>query len=166
VDRPLLRPDVTAHASGMALRHVVVDVVGSPADLRRVLSDGVGWVRVVVGHPVRVVTTASTDAARLGALEGPSGTTATVGVTILSASLPPALDVHGLGERRLEVEIDAVTGTRLRIHDSEGFTERVLQYEAHERVALRRALAATSSSDLGELAHDRAVADSILGAGR
>lgn len=172
VDRPLLRPDVAGRASDPGLRHVVVEVVSSSADLRAVLADGVGWARAVIGHPLRVVAATRTTTALLAALEGPAGTTATIGGTIQSTSLPPALELQGLGARRLEVEIDAVRGIRSRVHDAEGFTERATRYEAHERLALRRALDASSAAgpslsevevaDVGDLAHDLAVADSLL----
>lgn len=164
VDRPLLRADVAEQASGLGLRHVIVEVVSRSTELREAVIEGVGWARTALGHPLRVVATTRTADARLGALEGSGGTTATVGATTQSTALPPALEVHGLGERRLEVEIDAVTGIRSRAHDADGFFEQAPRYESRERLALRRALEATSSVDLSELVHDRAVADELLGA--
>ncbi|MFE7846177.1 hypothetical protein ACFUTX_13405 [Microbacterium sp. NPDC057407] len=167
VDRPFLRPDDVEAARGVAVRHVLVDVVSGPADFRAALLDGIGWLRFLAGAPVSVVSADRTPDAVLAEVVGHGGLTAVLTATRQDTSIAPALSVDGLGATRLEVEIDAVAGIRRSsIHDADGVLTRPGRYEARERLALRRALdaiAGAACDDLAELNHDAGIAELILG---
>ncbi|WP_461472648.1 hypothetical protein [Microbacterium sp. HJ5] len=166
--RSLLRPDDAGLVDGLSFRHVLVDAVGGRRRFRAAVVDAVGWARVVAGSDLRVAGCArGSDAAVIAALETASGRSVTVSATPLATLAAPTLGVLGLGDRRLEVEIDPIAGIReVRVVDEGGALTRPPRYEAPERLALRRATDASagpSPDDLGELRHDRAVAASILG---
>lgn len=169
VHRALLRHDDVDLVRTLSYRHVLVDAVGGQRD-RRGLAAAVGWARVTAGSDLRVVSRARTsDSAVIAALESASGRTATVSWTQRATLAGLTLSVLGLSDQRLEVEIDPVAGIRVvRIVDDHGALDHAPRYEASERLALRRALAAIEGErpdDLGALRHDRAVAGSILGDG-
>lgn len=170
VDRPFLRPDDVEAARGVAVCHVLVDVVSGPADFRAALLDGIGWLRSLAGAPVSVVSADRTADAVLAEVVGREGLTAVLTATRQDTAIAPALFVDGLGATRLEVEIDAVAGIRRSsIHDADGVLTRPGRYEARERVALRRAvdaLAGASGDDLAQLRHDVGIADVLLGSPR
>lgn len=169
VDRPLLRADDAEVVSREALRprHILVEAIGARPHFRAVLLDAVGWVRILDAGEIDVVSRARTDDAVLAALRSSSGVEATVSGARLSTAVEPALAVDGLGERRLEVELDVAAGIRaVRVHGENGALVHASADEAHERLALRRALAAldgTEVADLDELRRDSRIVDAILG---
>ncbi len=161
VHRLLLRgPEDAADAGGLPLRHVVVDLIAGRDELWASVVDAVGWARLVAGGPLGVLSSTSTADATLGALDGRVGVT--IGATRIVTSTGPALRLIGMGERRLEVEIDL--GARLRdvrVHSDAGAHLAPPRYEDRRRLSLRRALVAlgqTAPSDLDDLRHDLEVA--------
>ncbi|KQZ85838.1 hypothetical protein ASD56_06035 [Microbacterium sp. Root166] len=167
VHRPRLRSDdVAVTGDPGSLRLLTVDVVASGAELRETTVDAVGWARSLAGGPLVLRGGARSEAALLVALDGPGGVPVSLSITRLMSATSPSLLVVGVGERRVEVEIEEVLGVHdVRIHDADGEWRPRPRHEAAARLALRRALAAVDGAvvgDLDDLVHDRALADTML----
>lgn len=167
VHRPRLRSDdVAVTGDPGSLRLLAVDVVASGAELRETTVNAVGWARSLAGGPLVLRGVARSEAALLVALDGPGGVPVSLSVTRLMSATSPSLLVVGVGERRVEVEIDEALGVHdVRMNDADGEWLPRPRHEAAARLALRRALVAVDGAvagDLDDLVHDRTLADTML----
>ncbi len=170
LDRPLLRPDVVrdvseALADAAAAGAVVVECHAPAPALRTTLREAVGWARVVATAPLALRTSESSGRRVLALLASETG----AAVSLVAAAQPgaPALGrvrITTVAERRLEVDADLEAV--VTVTDAEG--DRILptRFEARERVALRRAVAAVRagepSADLADLRHDTLLGNALL----
>ncbi|MGA7148652.1 MAG: hypothetical protein WBX17_09220 [Microbacterium sp.] len=167
VHRPRLRSDDLAVAGEPhALRLLTVDVVTARTELRETTVDAVGWARSLAGGPLVLRSVARSEAALLVALDGRGAVPVSLSITRTMSTASPFLLVAGLGERRVEIEVDEGLGVRdVRILDAHGEWLPSPRHEAAARLTLRRALAAVDGavvSDLEELVHDRDLANAFL----
>ncbi|MDY0911168.1 hypothetical protein [Microbacterium sp. CFBP9034] len=167
VHRPRLRSDDVAAAGGAeSLCFLSVDVVAARTELWETTVDAVGWARSLAGGPLVLRHVARSAEALLIALDGPGGVPVSLSITRLMSTTRPSLLAVGVGERRVEVELDEALGMRdVRIHDADGEQLPRRRHEAAARLTLRRALAALDGavvSDLDDLVHDRELANAFL----
>ena len=166
VDRPLLRADVIESAVARMLpSYVAVDVAAAAGRRARTAREAVGWMRVLTGGRCEVLSvdrTASaglmlvqrTDAAVFGAL------TAT---TITGADEGAWIRALAVAETRVEVLVDEANArASVDVAAADGVLQLPRRFETHERLSLRRAIAALASSDpvtdLADLRADAAAA--------
>ncbi|MGN6220431.1 MAG: hypothetical protein ACTHNQ_13095 [Microbacterium sp.] len=171
LDRPLLRPDMVrdvseALADAAPAAALVVECHAPAAALRATLREAVGWARVVAGAPLALRTSESSGRRVLALLS--SETDAAVSVVAAAQPGAPALGrvrITTIAEKR--IEIDAGLEAVVTVADAGG--DRILptRFEARERVALRRAVAAVRagqpSADLADLRHDMLLGNALLG---
>ncbi|GAB2844885.1 hypothetical protein ACFQ0P_03620 [Microbacterium insulae] len=171
VERPLVRPDVTALALPDGVRPAAVTVECHARGLAAALRDAVGWARVVAGGALVLRQAASAAPGRsLALLESPSG----LAVSLLAATQPGApgggrVRVTALGEELAELDADA-GALRLATADAAGGRIAPMRWETSERLALRRVIDAVRTDsgprDLVELDDDERLARAILSAPR
>ncbi|MCR2808548.1 MULTISPECIES: hypothetical protein [unclassified Microbacterium] len=162
VERPLLRADAAGDARDAGSdppRTVVADGAAPAAQLRCLLRDAMGWLRVLSGAPLRL---AAADGA-LALLETSAGITASLTV-VGSAGARRWIRAHALAEAATEVQVVDGRTTVARITDA-GRLIAPARFESSERLAVRRALDALDHhrrpADLDELVADTALADRI-----
>lgn len=164
VHRARLRADLVAqaleHRDGLAPRVVVAECRAPTVRLVPMVRDAIGWMRSLAGASLAVASaSASPDSG--SALLRSRDDLRVVGSLIAAATRPEGefLRVQALGETSTEVELDDPAGrAELATSTSRGRLVAPARYEAGERVALRRAIAAVAAgarpSDLDELIHD------------
>ena len=169
VERPLVRPDVSASAlaareaaGGPAApaRIVVVDATAPRSALGSVARDAVGWARVLTGEQLELVAAGGAQALLVAA----SGLSATL--TVVATARPGSGRIHAqaLGEVITDVVVEGRVA-RLSTSTEAGRLMAPAVFESSERLALRRALAALegdSIHDLDELAADTFIAETII----
>lgn len=165
-----LRTDDAAQsaASGAgAPAAICVQAIGARGALGGVLLDAVGWARVLAGGDLALRSAHRRATAALADLSGPGGG----GIAVIASEM---LGTFGVGRLRAT----AIALHRTDVVSSRGQTtvsratpdgELVLprRWESHERLALRRALAALAGeqnpTDAVDWAHDLALATAIVG---
>ncbi len=171
LERPLLRPDAAeALTRVLAAEHpaaaLTIECHARSGSLTDALRDAIGWARVLAGGPLEPGPRATTTAGALALLGSASGTP----VSVVAAAQPgaPALGrirVTALAETRIDIDQD---GGELVVTTTDAAARRVLpaRFERPERLALRRAIDASSAgespADLEDLRHDAALADLLL----
>lgn len=174
VERPLLRPDVTALArTGDAgairagatdrpgPRILLAEAAASRVRLPAVARDAIGWLRVLAGESLSVV---AADGG-LALLETTGGIAATLTVVADARSSTGRIRARALGEVITEVELEG-SAARVVSASARGRLISPIRFESSERLALRRAVAATegaeSPEDLAELLADTQLVEAIL----
>jgi len=164
VHRARLRDDLVAVAleqrESFGTRVVVTECRAAPSDLPAMVRDAVGWTRALAGERLAVAAASFGPASGTALLRTRAGGRVVgsliVGTTIGEATV---LRVQALGEATTELEIDAPLGrTELATSTVHGRLVAPTRFEAGERAALRRAVAAVAqglpSADLEALLHD------------
>lgn len=170
VARPRLRTD--AGLGGLPADHssraLVAECAAPPRSTPALARDAIGWLRVLSGGALASV---ATDAARVSALAhftADAGTPATLVCAAGSRLRAPFLRAVRLGERRIEVLVEADARHRVTVIDEGGAQILPRVFESVERAVLRRAVALVESpdvaSDLSELLHDESLAAWALNA--
>lgn len=167
VHRARLRADHVAESAGAdEPRLVAGDVQSGPAEFAAAVTDAIGWIRALCGGPLALRAVSGSSSGALAAFEGPAGTPATLLATRLRAPARPALAVHGVSSRAVDVTVDDAAGIRLvRLRGAEADQIMAPRWETVGRMSLRRALealAGAASTDLDDLAHDRRLAAAVL----
>lgn len=171
LDRPRIRADVGADAVASANpRSVTADVAAMSSELDAVVRDAVGWLRMLTGG--RLVLRAGERSAHglLALLEEPiSGVSATLAASVQTGRAGARLRAHAVGETRVEVDIDAAVGIcAVDISTAQGTLRVPRRRESHERLALRRAIAALEAGrgvpDVDDFRHDAILAALVLSA--
>lgn len=165
VERPLLRADAARDAAdgrgGAVPRVLVADGAASEARLRSVARDAVGWLRVLAGDRLAVVTA---DGA-FALLETEGGAAAALSITITSRPGRGWIRAHALGETITDVDVDG-RASRIATASSAGRLTSPIRFESSERLALRRAVSAVTASDrpedLRELLADTELVERML----
>lgn len=174
VERPLLRADIAeaahrARDSSQPLM-VVVECSAGSLHLPVVTRDAVGWIRILTGGCLDVRTslrTATTCVAHL-APRGKPGPPAVLTANRVDAQETAAfLSAIALGERRVEVTIDSVSGrTTVSTFTAAGRQVSLPRYEESARLSIRRAVEAVAAgsfpADLDELLSDSRAAEQIF----
>ena len=172
VARSRLREDLVdvalEHRDGVAPRVVVAECRAPAAELAGMVRDAVGWMRAFAGVPLAVPSASFESGGGTGLLRSRTGGDV-VGSMLVTVTRPEGmlLRVQALGEVVTEFELDEPAGrTELATSTGRGRYVAPARFEAAERVALRRALAAVAqpgaSHDLTDLLHDAEAATAIL----
>lgn len=175
IERPRLRPDVVADAlrarAGNAAALITVECAAPAHVLGGVVCDGLGWARFLAGAPLALGGAAATAHGRMALLDAHGGS-GTVPVSLMATAAGGfhaggLLQVLALGEARTEVLVDQpAVLTRVETSGTEGTLRAPQRYEGSARVALRRALHASTSGgpvpDLDELLSDVALVHALL----
>jgi hypothetical protein len=178
VDRPGLRTDMVADAvearRGTLPRVVTVECAAPAALLGAVIRDGLGWARSLGGSPLTLRAGMAAAQGSMALLDSPvaggSRLPSTMVGTVLGETAGGGLlQIRALGEVRTEVAIDHAAGrVKLETSTAEGALTAPERYEAPARLALRRAIEATSSgrevADLQELLEDQRLANEVTSA--
>ena len=172
VHRARLREDLVAVAleqrAGRVPRVLVAECRAAAGDLPALVRDAIGWARALAGERLTVAAASFGRASGTALLRSRADGRA-VGSLILGATIVEAtvLRVQALGETTTELEIDAPLGrTELATSTVAGRLVAPTRFEAGERAALRRAVAAAAqriaSDDLEGLLHDAEAATAAL----
>jgi len=178
VERPGLRADMVADAvrarRGTLPRVVTVECAASAALLGAVIRDGLGWARSLAGSPLTLRAGVAAAQGTMALLDSPVAggsrlPSTMVGTVLEGPAAGGVLQVLALGEVRTEVAIDHAAGwAKLETSTAEGALTAPERYEAPARLALRRAIEATSSgrevADLPELLEDQLLAHEVTSA--
>ncbi|WP_404429520.1 hypothetical protein LG299_09360 [Microbacterium lacus] len=169
VERPLLRPDVSAAApaaretaseASRPARMVVVDATARRSALGAVARDAVGWARVLMSEELEVVAVGGAQALLVAA----SGLSAAISVAVTARPGSGRIHAQALGEVITDVVVEG-SAVRMSTSTEAGRLIAPAVFESSERLALRRALAAVGGAsirDLEELAADTVTADALL----
>jgi hypothetical protein len=164
VSRPRLRGDALADAldaRGPDAPALLTASCAAPAsELRSVVRDVIGWLRILGGGPVSLEETGAGTAGAVALLDA-GGVVATLVVAIRDVGAHPLIRLLAHGARRVEVEVSD-SDTSVVACDEEGSTKAAVHYEDAARAVLRRAAAGETSTDLADLAADAAVADAVV----
>lgn len=175
IDRPGVREDVASaiqgrrNDRGLPVPQVLVgECSGTQAALHRVLRDTAAWVRILGGSQLQV--DAASGDGRGASLLAKSVQGAPFAVSLVATCIDagePLIRVSALGEVAVDVVVDAARlRTELVVSDRDGQWRAPLQRETHERLALRRMLAACDTAgmpaDLAMLAADDEVAGAVF----
>lgn len=173
LDRPRLRADLCSlsveRREGAPARAVVVECAGASTEAAGLLSDAVGWGRVLAGGELTLLVADRSNGGVVALLEGPAGVPVTVVFTVLAApGGGGVLRASALGETRSEVTIDLVAGVAdLDTITATGSQRAAPLVESSHRLALRRAVLAARHRqplpDLDEFVHDCTLAAAVLG---
>lgn len=175
VDRPLLRTDLarTASVAGTPPHYVAVDLAVASARRALVIREAAGWMRVLVGGRYDVQRVDSTAFSRLALVQREDTTVTGVltATTIDGADEGAWIRAVSVAETRVEVVIDEAGARKsVEIATADGVRRAAPNFEANERLTLRRALDAVATvqtaTDLAELRSDAAVAGVIDAGGR
>jgi hypothetical protein len=148
---------------------VVAECSATEATLASAVRDAVGWARELSGGDLRLRTRASGTGGELAVLETADGPTVSLTVQVMSGVPDGAvIRVTALGVVRRQVVVDDAAMLVELTTAVEGSTSvETGRFETPERAGVRRLLSALESGDLpgdlGNLAHDTAIAHSILG---
>lgn len=161
LDRPWLRADLVLDATpAEPARQVTADVVAAPAELHAATRDAIGWLRVLAGGDLELRAAATVTQGLLALFEDPtSGRAAAVTAFALAGRGGLRLRAQAIGEARIEVDLDAVTGARsIDSISADGVQRKPRRHESGGRLALRRAIDAVvqsaMTSDLADFRHD------------
>ncbi len=164
IARPRLRTDArfAVPSADQTWRALVAECAAPTRSTPALARDAIGWLRVLSGGALAPV---ATDAARDSALAHLT-TDAGVPATLVSAAgsrlRAPFLRAVQLGERRVEVLVEADDRHRVTVIDEGGARVLPRVFESVERAALRRAVDLVESSDiandLSDLLHDESLA--------
>lgn len=165
LDRPRIRADAAVDAVASASpRYTTADVAATSSELDAVVRDAVGWLRMLTGGRLVLRAGERSTHGLLALLEEPiSGVSATMTASVLAGRGNSRLRAQAVGETRVEVDIDAAVDIlAVDISTVQGTRRVPRRREAHERLALRRAVAALEQAegvdDLEEFRHDAMLA--------
>lgn len=171
IERALLRADVTADAvaartaasGAVSPRVLVAEATASRAELSVAVRDAVGWLRILGGDRLVLVTAHE----GLALLETSAGIAATLTVVANRRPGGGRITAQALGETITEVEVEG-RYVGVTTSSSVGRLIAPTRFESSERLALRRAAGVLTSLtrplDLAELLVDTEVAALILNA--
>jgi hypothetical protein len=175
LSRTSLRHDVVADAVGgpggvrTAPAAGVAEVTGRASALPGLVRDAVGWLRTLTGGPIEFVAASTGDGSSVAGLRSLTGAGPVPHslVAVAGPVIVPRLRVTVLADVRTGVVVDhAARATCLTWTDEAGEHTSPRRFEAPERLALRRALAAIADAeactDLADLRHDDELAHRIL----
>ena len=161
--RPRLRADEVddARVDATALRLFAVDAVSGAAVFRETTVDAIGWARSLAQRSLRL------RAAVVAALDTQGTVPVSMTITRLQPEAASAIRVTGVGEVRVDVEVDDAAGVRrIGRTDRGGQAIAAPRLESAARLSLRRALdviAGSVSHDIEDLLHDIRLADDLVG---
>lgn len=170
VDRLRLRTDVIGEASPPATtaRLLTAEAAGPAKDFAALARDAVGWLRVLAGDRLSLVSHSTSPSGVLALLESSGGERMPAALTLTpNRGADPTLRVSSVGEIRIEVDVDDATrGAVITSTSVDGALIAPARLEWPARLAVRRAIAALSADrppeDLDELRHDAVLVRELL----
>lgn len=152
VDRPLLRADLaeTASAHLPLPNYVAVDLAAAPGRRALATREAVGWMRVLAGGRCEVQSAYRTPSAGLVLVQRMDAAVSGVltSTTLAGADEGAWIRAVAVAETRVEVVIDeADARASVDVATVDGVLRMARRFETSERLSLRRAIAAVSSSD-------------------
>lgn len=167
--RPRLRADEVddARVDATALRLFAVDAVSGAAVFRETTVDAIGWARSLAQRSLRLRAAVESAAGVVAALDTQGTVPVSMTITRLQPEAASAIRVTGVGEVRVDVEVDDAAGVRrIGRTDRGGQAIAAPRLESAARLSLRRALdviAGSVSHDIEDLLHDIRLADDLVG---
>lgn len=174
LDRPLLRQDVVLDVLGGPTGSepppeswALVSALCSapPGRLAAVLTDALGWLRVLLG-PLETEAATGMGEGVLAQVRGPRGEAALTSRVLAEATAGPRIAVTAVAPRRLQIAIAPGSSPSVSWCDERGVAGAPARFEGRERLSLRRAVAALASAehpaDLHDWLEDSCLAEDLV----